>query len=258
MQTTIYYFSGTGNSLKVAQDLAAGIPGSKLVSVMQALRQEPAVSGAIGIVAPVYMFGLPLIVSDLIKKIKAGPDTYIFTVLTLGGLAGGALDQVKEELSSRGLHLSAGFLVTMPGNYTPLYEAVSADKQKKLFQKEAERIPEIVRIVTGGKEHFDRGFSFLNGLLRLVYKAGSPKIPFLDKEFWVQDSCTSCSVCEKVCPVGNIQMSGNRPRWRHRCQYCFACLHWCPVEAIQHGKKTAGRRRYHHPGIKLEDLINGK
>ncbi len=258
MQTTIYYFSGTGNSLKVARDLAAGIPGSLLVSAMQGLRQEAIVSGRIGIVAPVYMFGLPLIVSDLIKKIKAGPDTYIFAVLTPGGLAGGALDQVKKELSSRGLHLSAGFLVTMPGNYTPLYEAVSPDKQKKLFQEEGKRIPEIIRIVTSAGTHYDRGLSVFNGLLGLVYKAGSPKIPFLDKEFWAQDSCTSCSVCAKVCPVNNIEMTKGRPRWRHHCQYCFACLHWCPVEAIQHGKKTIGRRRYRHPQIRAEDLINSK
>jgi len=34
----------------------------------------------------------------------------------------------------------------------------------------------------------------------------------------------------------------------------MACIQWCPVEAIQVGKRTRGRRRYHHPEVTAHDL----
>jgi ferredoxin/flavodoxin len=258
MQTTIFYFSGTGNSLKVAQDLAKRIPDSKVTSITRALRQGISGAGKIGIVAPVYMFGLPLIVSEFIKKLTPPSPGYIFAVLTLGGMAGPALQQLKKEVEDQRLLLSAGFLVAMPGNYTPLYGAPSERKQQKFFERQLQKTDEIARIVCEEKTHFDRQPRFFNGLLSAIYKSGAPKIPFLDKEFWVQDSCTSCGLCQKVCPVNNIELVEGKPRWRHRCQYCFACLQWCPSESIQHGKITVGRKRYHHPCVKPEDMINGK
>jgi Pyruvate/2-oxoacid:ferredoxin oxidoreductase delta subunit len=48
-----------------------------------------------------------------------------------------------------------------------------------------------------------------------------------------------------------------RPRWHHRCEQCFACIHWCPVAAIQiRGRPTAKRGRYHHPNVSLEDIAS--
>ncbi|MBN1673737.1 MAG: hypothetical protein JXR37_22005 [Kiritimatiellae bacterium] len=46
-----------------------------------------------------------------------------------------------------------------------------------------------------------------------------------------------------------------KPSWLHRCEQCLACLHWCPQEAIQVGKKTVGRARYHHPDVRARDLM---
>ncbi|MDD5488961.1 MAG: hypothetical protein PHH49_08415 [Candidatus Omnitrophica bacterium] len=36
---------------------------------------------------------------------------------------------------------------------------------------------------------------------------------------------------------------------------CFACINWCPEAVIEYGKGTAGKGRYHHPDVKLEDVI---
>jgi len=39
-------------------------------------------------------------------------------------------------------------------------------------------------------------------------------------------------------------------------EQCLACIQWCPAEAIQYGKNTAAKKRYHHPEIKLSDMRN--
>jgi Fe-S-cluster-containing hydrogenase component 2 len=56
-------------------------------------------------------------------------------------------------------------------------------------------------------------------------------------------------------PVGNIGIVDDWPIWQHRCEQCFACLQWCPQEAIQFGSNTANRKRYHHPNVRLADML---
>ncbi|WP_407057868.1 EFR1 family ferrodoxin [Gudongella oleilytica] len=62
-----------------------------------------------------------------------------------------------------------------------------------------------------------------------------------------------CGVCEKICPSGTITMNMKRPEWtEERCIHCLACLHRCPQNAIQYGRKTDGRGRYINPNNKLD------
>jgi MinD superfamily P-loop ATPase len=75
-----------------------------------------------------------------------------------------------------------------------------------------------------------------------------------DRKFTVDDRCTSCGRCAEVCPVENIRLEEGRPVWLHHCEQCMACIQLCPAEAIQAGKKTEKRGRYHHPGVTIKGL----
>ena len=259
MQTFIYYFSGTGNSLIVASDIARELGDAEIFAIKRYTASEIDVSAdRIGIVFPVYVWGLPLIVRDFVKRIKTPAEKYIFAVATCGGSAGAALKQADEILGKNGLGLSAGFVIKMPGNYTPLYGAIPFEKQRKLFEAEKVRVGEIARIVRVGEvSGIETSNVFVNAVLSgILYKIASKKIPSSGKNFTVDGDCRSgCDLCAKVCPVGNIELKSRRPVWKDRCQRCLTCLQWCPEEAIQYGSKTAGRKRYHHPDIKAEDLI---
>ena len=56
MSRVIYYFSGTGNSLKVAKDVAALLDNTQLKRIRNNSLEESSVSNhdTIGIVFPVY------------------------------------------------------------------------------------------------------------------------------------------------------------------------------------------------------------
>ena len=127
MKAGIYYFSGTGNSLVVAQDITRGLgQAAELVPMVKALaRSNQSDYDVVGFVYPVYMFGLPRIVVDFLKKIEIISNAYVFSVATFGGLQGRPHSLAKEILGKRGIDLSAGFSVLMPGNYTPLYGAIA-------------------------------------------------------------------------------------------------------------------------------------
>ena len=258
MKTTLFYFSGTGNSLVVARHLAKELGDTEIVPMAKAIKGPISLSAdSIGIIFPVYMWGMPLMAAEFVKKIKVEPSKYVFGVATCGGMPCATLVQLSNLLNANGVKLAAGFGIQLPGNYTPLYDAIEAAKQEKMFSKEKEKIKEIAGIVKAGKTAKIEKNSFIQNILLsgLLYRSMSPKIPASDKNFYADEKCNSCGICEKVCPAENIKLENGKPVWQHRCEQCLACLHWCPTAAIQYGKKTAGRKRYHHPETKIDDFI---
>lgn len=257
MKTTIFYFSGTGNCLMVSRDLAVEIGDSEVISIPRAINNQLNLSaGAIGIVYPVYMWGMPRIVVRFIEKLKSAGDKYIFAVATYGGLCGNALGQTARQLQSQGQKLSAGFAVKMPGNYTPLYGAIAEKQQARMFNKEEERIKEIAGIVRDRRPYgIEKSFALFNLVSCAVYKLGSSRIPVMDTGFWADEKCNGCGICEKVCPVNNVKLCSARPIWQHKCEQCMACLQWCPQEAVQYKKSTINRKRYRNPRVTLADLL---
>jgi ferredoxin len=126
-----------------------------------------------------------------------------------------------------------------------------------MFEDAEEKTQYIAKYVLEGQRgvmEFGRGFSnfFLSGI---VYHLVSSNIPKMDKRFYAEDTCSHCGICKKVCPVNNIDVVHGKPFWKGHCEQCLACLQWCPETAIQFGKTTVGRTRYHNPNVKLADMI---
>jgi len=254
--TTIFYFTGTGNSLKVARDLAEQLGDAELVAIPQVVDGEiPAASECVGVVFPTYFGGMPLMVRRFLGKMPLGD--YVFAVATAGGMAGASLRQAARILRARGAKLAAAFAVNMPGNYTRFFDADPDEKQQKLFAEEAERVKAIAQAVSARETGRMGGpilpVAGLCALLNRFYFRG--RAHRLDRLFSADEKCNGCGICAKVCPAGDIELREERPVWQGRCEQCYACLQWCPQEAIQGNKKTPGRRRYHHPDVTLKDII---
>ncbi len=258
MKTTLFYFTGTGNSLKVARDLAGELGDTEIVNIAKAIDGELAGSyDRIGLVYPVYMFTLPLIVKRFIKKLANVKAKYIFAVANCGGMAAYTLKENEKLLKASGLTLASGFCVFMPDNYIPFFTVPSAEKQNKMFAKAGGRIKEIAAFVAGNKTGIIEKSSFLTNLIfsRIIGTASSPHIPNADKHFWTDEKCNGCGLCSKVCPVNNIKIENGKPAWGHKCEQCLGCIHLCPEESIQFGKATLKKARYRNPDIQVQDLI---
>lgn len=257
MKTQIYYFTGTGNCLAVAQDLAAALGQADLINIA-ALRDEKIETGAdcIGIIFPVYIFGMPIIVREFLRKLRTPEKAYVFAIATYAGLAGCALSQTANYLAASGIKLSAGFLIVMPSNSITLHEAILAQKQQKIFMKAKSRIQVIAGIIARRQEHgIEKQLSLLSPFFSMFYNFFINKLPASDVYFWVNKFCTQCNICVRICAVNNIVLEKDKPKWLHHCQHCLACLQWCPVGAIEYGKNTIGRKRYRHPKIALESML---
>lgn len=259
MGTSLFYYTGTGNSLWVARQLAANLKDTELVSLNAAKTPSAKMdSERVGIVFPVHMWGLPHRVRDFALGMAAEQDKYYFAVALNGGQVAATLVQLKKLMRARGLTLAAGFEILSPSNYIPWGGAAPAEEQKRMFGEAVKKIERIAQVV-GRKESVpvEKGPLWQNiALSSLLYKLSYPQVPKMDKKFWVDGKCNSCAVCEKICPANNIVMTAGKPVWQNRCEQCLACIQWCPKEAIQYGKKTPGYRRYHHPEVKLADMLS--
>jgi ferredoxin len=258
MNTTIYFYTGTGNSLWTARKIADHVDQSELVPLKRN-REEPVRcdSGRIGLVFPVHIWGLPPPVIDFVHRLEAHPGQYVFAVAVNAGQVAATLVQLEGLLRAKGSQLSCGFSMDLPSNYIPWGGAISEEKQQAKFTAALEKCKRIAATVSNNEEAPpEKGPFLLNLIFSMIYRKTLPNVAKMDKSFSADEKCIACGICEKLCPARNIVITEGKPIWQHRCEQCFACLQWCPEEAIQHGKNTKNKKRYHHPEISLKDVIS--
>jgi ferredoxin len=260
MKTIIYYFTGTGNSLAAAKKIAAGLGDCRLVPIASLQNTPGEIAPAadrVGIVCPVYDSGVPVLVAEFATRLDLSCAGYVFAIVTMGGIGAAALHQLNSILRKKqGRGLDAAFVVKMPGNFPPVGKARKAEPTDPVLTAADTLLAEIVGIIDKGLL-IPPVFSPLSSLLQMVtYGSFSRSVRGSDKAFSVSDTCTSCGTCVTVCPVKNILMVKNRPSWLHHCECCCACLHFCPVEAIDLNvmQGTKGRGRYRHPDLTITDM----
>lgn len=256
MNTTIYYFSGTGNSLKVAKDLSAQLDDAKIVKISNKNMTHciDTQSDVIGFVFPVYFIGIPIMLKNFLENLQINQNAYVFAIATYGGSLGGPFKEIKRILHQKNVKLSAEFAIMMPGNDQMLYDIAPKEKQVKLFKAEQEQIQSIASAVKSKQQVLYKVGAFMNAFSRPLYSMLF-KPQEKDKFFWTDEKCNGCEICSKVCPANNIVMKEGKPTWQHQCEACVACLQWCPQKSIQYKKVTINRGRYHHPEIELKEFL---
>jgi ferredoxin/flavodoxin len=284
MTVDVYYFSGTGNSLVVARDIAEKTYGN-LIPIPAAMHKDriETDADAVGVVFPVYgLVRIPSVVERFVGKLDGFNSKYIFAVSTYGSLAGMAVKTFGKAVRSRGGKLSAGFAVHMPMNNITIpgfmYSGAVGDKEQKLFTDWRKKLAFICEYVSARKEgRFEASNRLLVSMFYPIDKYyGRWRIerrynkflnshltmdeirPLMDVSFHTDDKCDGCGLCSRICPVNNIKMVDGAPSWQHHCERCMACLQWCPKEAIEFDKDSIGRKRYHHPDVKISDMLMAK
>jgi len=272
MKKVIYFFSGTGNSLRAARIIADELKDTGIVNV----RNDPSGYSAedaevIGFVCPVYEWDIPGRMKAFISELNVNPNAYIFMVATYIAIHGKAFETVADILSSKGAHLSYSRAVRCVASQCIAYPPFPPEKimiplMEKSMRKTAREIC----------ERRLRKYPHMSIITRKLF----PKmmVPYLnveheyDKGFYADSRCTGCSTCLKVCPTKNITMENSRPVWNRKCHGCNACVVYCPSKAIQFKTPEAyvalgtliskklglpeKRKRYHNPYIKARDLTD--
>jgi ferredoxin/flavodoxin len=258
MANIIFYFTGTGNSLQVARDIANIIGDTKVAAIARAVKENSfdlAAYERIGFVFPVYNASMPTMVSRFIKKLQLNHSRYIFGAAVFGRSRGMALSQLSQFITECGGTLSAGFGVWMPASYIVAYTALPGAVQRVILKREKKKIFVISAAIKEKKsQHVRHGIAQPRLMAEYISNAMAG-FGNMALNFHITERCTGCGVCERICPANNIKMAGSHPNWSTVCEQCVACIQWCPARAIEYGDKTAKRTRYQNPEITLSDMI---
>lgn len=255
MNAKLFYFSGTGNSLAVTREIAEKI-GTNNICNMANSNETEVNKAVVGFIFPVYFQDMPDIVKDFINKIKFKNNPYIFGIATCNGGPGFTLFNLDKILKFKGQKLSSGFTLTMPGNSVIILDLTSnlELQWERLLHSEIklQKISEmIITQLYAGIEGENRIKDRLEGF---ITQFAATKIYGAHKKFETNDKCIKCGMCQRICPENNINVA-KKVIWGNKCDLCLACFHWCPQKGIELGNSTKNRIRYHHPDIKLTDML---
>lgn len=258
----IFYFSGTGNSLQVAKNIAEH-NDENLISIAYELNNKNGDfnytlkdNEVIGFVYPVYAWAPPKMVIEFIKKLKLNnyKDNYIFTVASCGENIGNTMKVISDSLKKKNLNLNSGFSISMPNNYIIMGNIDSKETEKKKLLAAEEVLKNINNVIKERKKDvFQVVKGPIPGILTAVINPLFNKGAMNTKKFYAKDICTGCGICESVCNCKSIKVEG-KPKWGKECTQCLACIHFCPVKAIQYGKGTESKGRYKNPNVTVDEM----
>ena len=137
----------------------------------------------------------------------------------------------------------------MPENCIAMFNAPQPEEARQIV---ARAEPDTDRAIAAIREErafpptrcklYDR---FMSGPVNPIFYGCFVK----DRAFTVSDACIGCGQCARLCPTNNITLREGKPVWGGDCTHCMACICRCPAEAIEYGRKSVGKPRYHFEAL---------
>ena len=255
----IYYFSATGNTLKVAKLYREAMTREganvKLSEIKADSVPEATEYDKIGIAYPVHGFRTPEIVTAFAKRLKkTGKKTEVFSVKTSGEplkLNDASSSELKKITEKLGYDFIGEYHYVMPYNMVFRH---SDGMAARMLNTAKERVPVHAKAILAGKRT-PLSSPVSAKLMSAICLIERPGMKFNGRLYRVNASkCVKCMACVNNCPVGNIVFENGKFRFGGKCIGCARCAFNCPVDAITTGLlnpiKVNGRYDFNSP----EDL----
>ena len=253
----IFYFSGTGNTRWVAEQIADAI-GEELVYIPDAIRNDKyeytiTEEETIGFCFPTHGWQPPHIVRQFIAKLhlQNAEGHFCYALTTCGDSIGKTMELLNKELAAASLPTASSmFSLIMPESYVclPFMYTDTPEREQQKIATAKEQLNQFARMIaerTENEIHTTRGVApwVMSHVIGNYFNGHM----ISDRKFTVDvEACIHCGQCAKVCPTGDLVFDGKTPSWQHNgdCTCCLACYHHCPKNAINYGRITKKRGQY--------------
>ena len=242
MKGRIYYFTGTGNSMRAARIIARQLGDTEIISMRVNPEEVPATDcDVVGFIFPVYHWNIPAPAAAFVEKLAVNPNAYVFAVAMPSFICGISCERLAGILAARGITLDYGNKVFNVANYAITYPPFPS---AKLMVPQAERkLRKIAEdIIRRQKRDYPRASTFIRRKRERVMAPYLELLKYADNPFTISADCISCGLCSKVCPCRNIIMENGKPAFQHHCTNCMACVVSCPKRAIGYNIKEGDRK----------------
>ena len=244
----ILYFTSTGNNMYISKKL-----GGELLSIPQLIKNNrfDIEDESIGIIFPVFYANAPKIVREFIEKARFKTD-YLFLIASYGSDGDqNAFKILKKAFNKKGMKVNYTNSVLMVDNYLPMFD-MNEEKEIKDDSDIDSQIEIIKKDIESRKEFHLNKKSFTD-------------VPFIEKvlestmtkrfHIIVGDGCSDCKVCSRICPKGNIDLSGEKPVIGDDCLFCLGCVHHCKENVFTINNEKNNKERFSNPHIKVSEII---
>lgn len=229
MQTSILYFSPTGGTAKIVQEIAKGIGGEVKANdlTLPVKRQEKLSfdnNDLVIVGVPVYYGRVPEFLADYFAMITGNNTRAVFIVVYGNRDYDDALLELKDILEKRGfIGIAAGAFV---GEHSYTSNVATGRPDSEDLQAALEFGKEIkIKINTGYDELLTKKL-IVKG--KFPYKEIKPVLSFAPE---TDEICILCGLCASQCPMQAIDFSNFRDINAAECIKCCSCIKKCPVNA---------------------------
>ena len=244
----ILCFTGTGNSRYIAKRIAAAL-GDELLSMNDRIKAgdtSPVTSDErLIIVTPTYAWRIPRIVRDWLAKTDFPCARQAWFVMTCGSEIGNATGYNRTLCREKQLTYMGTAQIVMPENYIAMFNAPQTEEARQIVARAEPDIDRVFSAIASNQAFtpprnnlYDR---FMSGPVNPIFYSFFVKA----NAFAAGNACIGCGQCARLCPMNNITIQNGKPVWGSDCTHCMACICRCPAEAIEYGKKSLGKPRYH-------------
>lgn len=247
----ILYFSASGNSRYIAETTAEML-SDDMVCLNDRIKkqnyQEIHSETPFILVCPIYAWRIPRIVETHLRNTILSGNDKIYLLVTTCGSSGNAGRYAEEFFASIGKTWMGWHTFHMPGSYVAFLENPDLEHAGEMNRSAREQLKSLVPLLRNG-ERLD--CQRISSLWKFMSRTANPlfyRFIIGKPGFYATDKCIGCGKCERVCPLNNIKMAGDIPRWENTCTHCMACIHQCPAQAVEFRKISVGKNRYYNTG----------
>ncbi len=239
MKICIYFFSGTGNTRFIAEDMQQRFNASgsqcSLVPMESVTKGDaelkPEDYDLVGLGFPVHAYDAPRVVYQFLELLPAAPIRY-FLFKTAGDklLYGGSTRQMRMLLANKRWKLAYESFFVMPAN---MASPAKPDKIARLVATAKLHSAETVADILAGTRKIlpDSTSQRVSSLLNRLETRGCRK----GSHHWrAGDNCILCGKCVRECPTNNIEIVEGKVVFGDKCIFCQRCWWNCPTRAIDH------------------------
>lgn len=243
MKIAIVYFSGTGNTKKVAEKYGEYFTSQGHECTLYPLPMRETIDFSqfdkVGVGYPIHAFNAPKIVLDFARslpkrKVKKDGRQSAFILKSSGEpVKMSRVSSLKliKILKSRGMEVTNEYQYVMP--YNMIFR--HTDHQAfRMWETAKKLIPVDCADILNGVERREKKMPF-GGFLAWVLRIEHGGAHFNGLFYKIKGDCISCGKCARNCPVDNIEMKDGKPVFGNKCMMCARCSFYCPKNCIKIG-----------------------
>ena len=229
------YFSGTGNSRYIARLFSAKMRFAHH-SIEESLDFGQLINDVevIAFCYPIYGSRVPKPLRDFVAQhIDALHGKKLIIFCTQAIFSGDGARAFIDLLPKNHVKVIYAEHFTMPNNISNFYLPLQGNNRvAKILQNTRNKLGKACVDIARGIVK-KRGFSSISRGLGLVQGVFWPPIEKICAErVWVNDKCTKCRLCIKICPMNNFHTFDGEVRTKGNCALCSRCMNHCPQKAI--------------------------